>query len=171
MEDILAVFSFWMKFPVKPGTLKLFQASLLTVESFDNKKKHLVSQFFIFWLDGAGLEENMIFIGEVIPEYTPSLCLAQNNVTLANSHSQGQCQPPCFSYSSGQNFLEIIWSDHGLFLVQKTVYILAEVVNRWQGALCNTLSVWRSSPPSVIQAAPKSGQLLWLKKIPYLNAV
>lgn len=103
-----------------------------------------------------------LYIGGNNLEGTPSLCLAQNNVMLANNHSQCQYQLPCSSYSSGQNFLEEMWSDQGLFLVQKTYFILAEAVNRWCVAPYNTSSIWRSSPLSIIQAS-KSGLLLWLK--------
>lgn len=58
-----------------------------------------------------------------------------------------------------KTFLDQMWSDQGFFLVQKTFFILDEVVNMRCAALCNTPSVWRSSPLSLIQA-PKSGQLL-----------
>lgn len=110
------------------------------------------------------------YIGGNNLEGTPSLSMAQNNVMLANNYSQCQYQPPCSSYSSGQNFFEKMWSDQGLFLVQNKYFFLAEAVNRWHAAPCNTPSIWRSSPLSIIQAS-KSDQLLWLKKIPSLSAV
>lgn len=53
-------------------------------------------------------------------------------------------------YTSGQSFLEKMWSGHTLFLIQKTVFILPEVVNRYYRALCD------GSPPSITQAASKS---------------
>jgi len=39
MEDILGIFSLSVKLTLEDGTLKIFQASLLTQESFENKKK------------------------------------------------------------------------------------------------------------------------------------
>lgn len=39
MEDILGIFSFAVELTLEDGTLKNFQASLLTQESFENKKK------------------------------------------------------------------------------------------------------------------------------------
>lgn len=92
-------------------------------------------------------------------EGTPRLCLAKNNVTLANNHPKHQYQPPRSSYNSGQNFLKKMWSDQGLPLVQKTVFILAKFVNRWCAAACSMPSVWKSSPLAIIQTQ-KSGQLL-----------
>lgn len=143
-----------VKLTLEDSTLKIFQAFLLTNESFENKETNLFSCMFIFQLAGAGQERTQFLHGR--QDWKTNQVSTRHKVIshLPTTTLRVSVSLMFQGYTSDQSFSEKLWSGHTLFLMQKTLFILAEVVKRWHKVPCD------GSPCSVTQAASRSAPLL-----------